>query len=385
MPRLEARVEAGRRLVEEQQARPAEQLGRDARPACAARPTASRSGSRRARSSPSSSRTRCDRRLDVGPARVVRQPQPRGVAQRLAHGQLAVDDLVLGQVADVGEPGRDRLAADRDRPAGRVGDAGERLDQRRLAGAALADDRDELAGLDRERRAARICLSLTSHRDALGVQPQRAPLARRDEAGAVEDQPVRADPDLRARRRPGAAATSSPFDARAVARAEVAELDDPAVSARPRRGSARRSGRRARRRWRDRGRSPAVAGASGRSARRRPAACGAAAEPRPLAGDEAQRLAADHDRVAVGEPARLAAEALSVEPGSVRRRGRRAVAAVLARITAWRRGDRRLAMTTSLPAAPDRQAGAADRHPPTLVEDLGGRARSPQRPAAPAG
>ena len=53
-----------------------------------------------------------------------------------------------------GAPAGDRLAADEDLAAGRLDHAGEDLDQRRLAGAVVADQPDDLAAVDVQADAA---------------------------------------------------------------------------------------------------------------------------------------------------------------------------------------------------------------------------------------
>ena len=159
---------------------------------------------------------------------------------------------------------------------GRV-DAGQRLHERRLARAALADDRDELAGLDAQRRRLQDHLLLDAHAEALGVEPDRALLGARDEAVAVEDQPVRADPDLRAGVQRGAPRELPVQRACRCARRGRAPRCVRRCAA-PRRGSARRWGRRARRRWPRRGRSSAGRRGTGRRASRRPTAAGDAAK-----------------------------------------------------------------------------------------------------------
>ena len=64
--------------------------------------------------------------------------------------QVGVDDVVLGHVAEHAaerpQVGVQVDAVEAHRPRGRRGDAGDRLQQRRLAGAARTDDRDELTG-----------------------------------------------------------------------------------------------------------------------------------------------------------------------------------------------------------------------------------------------
>ena len=195
--RLEARVEAGRRLVEEQQARAAEQLGRHAG---ALALTAGERPDARVRMLVERQLVHhpLDARLDVAGRGVARQPQAGRVAERLAHGEARVHDLVLRDVADVRQPRRDRLAADGHRAARGARHAGQRLDQRRLAGPALADHDDELVGLDAERRLGEDLLALHAHGEALGIEPERAALVAGEELGAVEEQPVGPDADLRA-------------------------------------------------------------------------------------------------------------------------------------------------------------------------------------------
>ena len=73
-------------------------------------------------SSASSSSASLDRRVER-PSSVASAGSRRlgRVAERLAHGEQRVDDLVLRHVADVGQAGGDRLAVDGDAPARRAG------------------------------------------------------------------------------------------------------------------------------------------------------------------------------------------------------------------------------------------------------------------------
>ena len=68
----------------------------------------------------------------------------------LLHGERAVleDRLDAGLARARGVPAGDRLAADDDLAAGRLDDAGEDLDERRFAGAVVADQADDLAAVD---------------------------------------------------------------------------------------------------------------------------------------------------------------------------------------------------------------------------------------------
>ncbi len=60
-------------------------------------------------SSDSSPQDAIDGGFDLLPRGVLREAEPRRVAQRLSHRQEPVHDVVLGNVADVGEAGRQIL------------------------------------------------------------------------------------------------------------------------------------------------------------------------------------------------------------------------------------------------------------------------------------
>ena len=96
-----------------------------------------------------------DRVVDLGRGRRRREPQPRRVAERASERQVGMDDVVLRHVAEHAaerpQVGVQVDAVEAHRPRGRRGDAGDRLQQRRLAGAARTDDRDELTSRERER------------------------------------------------------------------------------------------------------------------------------------------------------------------------------------------------------------------------------------------
>ena len=85
---------------------------------------------------------------------VGRHAEPRGVTQGRRERKVGVDDVVLWDVTDgVTDCGAvlcDVEAVVAHVPESAEPDAGEHLEQRRLAGAAAADDRDQLAWFDRE-------------------------------------------------------------------------------------------------------------------------------------------------------------------------------------------------------------------------------------------
>ena len=252
-----------------------------------------------------------DRGGDLVISAVGGEPQSSGVLERLRDGEIRMDDLVLGQIPDVGQPCADGLAIDGDRATRWGCDAGERLEQRRLARAALADEGDELAGLDAERRLGQDLLFSHAHRHALGVESQRALLGAGDEGRPVEDEPVRSDAHLGARLQQ-CRAHELAVDPRAVARAEVADRDaifqagHLRVEARDVRvlqnhvvGPV----------------SPQGEVLLGELDDLHPAhrRLRGAPEASLLTREEAQHLLADHDRVSVCKPARLISEALPVE------------------------------------------------------------------------
>ena len=227
-----------------------------------------------------------------------------------------MDDVVLGHVADVGQATREVLAVERDPATARPRDSGERLEQRALAGAALADDRHQLAGLDRDRRRGEDRLVLDADLDLGRVEPQRAVIVAGEERVAVEDEPVGPDPDLG----PGlesSARRQLAVQARAVARAEVGQLDAVAlahhlgVEARDVRvgqhdvvGAVAPD------------RQPIALEGDGLDADHRQLA---RRHLRLLAAEEAQRLVADPDRVPGSQRPALAVEALAVEERAVAR------------------------------------------------------------------
>ena len=129
--------------------------------------------------------------LRVGPLQAGRR------LRAVEHAAALVElDLVLGEVR-----GLDAVA-EPDRPAGGLAVAEHRLEQRRLARAVRADQRDVLAALDRERRVLERCLSpaVTSRSSA---STHRAAAARRlEELEAERLAAPRQQRDLARRLRP---------------------------------------------------------------------------------------------------------------------------------------------------------------------------------------
>ena len=174
--------------------------------------------------------------------------------QRLADGEALVDDLVLRDVADVGAARRDRLAVDRHVARRGLRHAGERLQQRALARAALADDPDELARLDAEADVGEDLPLADADDEPVRVEAQRAAIVAGEDRPAVEDEAVGADADHG--RRPTARPTSR------AGRSGACRCGSAGRAARsrrrsrgaPRRAGARRSGRRGRGRCPRRGR-----------------------------------------------------------------------------------------------------------------------------------
>jgi hypothetical protein len=144
--RAARRVEAGRRLVEEEHVRTGQQLDRDARALPLAAGECTDAHVRALVEIECMERLRHPR-LDLACRVGRRQAQARGVAQRPLERQLGVDDVVLRHVAeDPAERVEVRVqvdAAEPDRALLGRPDARQRLEQHRLAGAAAADDRDE--------------------------------------------------------------------------------------------------------------------------------------------------------------------------------------------------------------------------------------------------
>ena len=148
------RVEARRRLIQEEDVRVRQQLDRDAR--ALALTSAQRAHPDLGLIGQAHGVERVtDRVIDLRRGCRRREPQTRCVAERALQGQVGVDDVVLRHVAEHAAEGAQVSvhvdAVEAHRPRGCRGDARDRLQQRRLAGAAGTDDRDELPSRDRER------------------------------------------------------------------------------------------------------------------------------------------------------------------------------------------------------------------------------------------
>ena len=79
-------------------------------------------------------------------------------------------------------------AVDQDRAAGDVVEPRQQVDQRRLAGAAAADDRDHLAGADRERHAAQRAAAVAV---VVAERARRGTRSRRGTAAAARRRALR--------------------------------------------------------------------------------------------------------------------------------------------------------------------------------------------------
>ena len=225
--------------------------------------------------------------------------------------------------------------------------------------------------------AAEDLLLADLHGDVLGVEPQRAAVVaarrsgcRRRRAGTARS-PISAPGSSEPRARRARRSTRVPLreprsrsSSVAVARADlgveagdVGVVEDDVV----RRVAA------------DRQRPRAEVDHRRTGSRR----CGRPAEPGPLAGDVAKRLAADLDRVAAVEPPRLALEELAVQQRSGAGAGIGQIVAAVARADHGMTPGDVAGIDDDVAGriGADRDAGAADRHPPSLVKDLGGERR----------
>ena len=294
-----ARVEAGRRLVEEDQLGVADRARARGRGAAAGRP---RACARARRASPSGRRARSPR-----PGRAASRSSRRrraGSRARSASGRATTTGASTPiRSRHAGPPAAGRSPSTSTRAAVALAVALEDLDRRRLAGAVRAEQAEHLAGLDRE------------------VDPaQRLEVAVASCAGPGRVTALTARPRARA---PGAngslAAGEREDDLAAVGL--VADGDDrlaaagdgcaQVVGGRRRARGARRSRRRARRRARSARRSRGRAAAGSRRRRRgaRPASRSpsARAAARPAVGQRAQlvglagrRLGVAHEEDAHG-------------------------------------------------------------------------------------
>ena len=150
------RVETGRRLVEEEDARFGQKLDRNA---CTLTLPTAQGANPDLGVLAEPDRVDCsrDRVVDLGASRRRREPQPCRVTERVLQREIGMDDVVLWHVADdAAELPQVRVhvnAIEAHRSRARRGNAGDRVQQRCLARAARTDDRDELPDGHRERHA----------------------------------------------------------------------------------------------------------------------------------------------------------------------------------------------------------------------------------------
>ena len=227
------RRQAGRRLVEEQGARIAQQLHRDVDALALA--AADHLALGRA-DQPIADvvdvqilQDLLNARLDLVVAEVG--AQLGGVVERFLDGELRVEDVVLRDVADL-QPellliGVKILAVEEHLPGVRRRVAVQRLEQRRLAGAGRAHERDELRWKDGERNRIE---QPAAHRSALDLDDQLRGgdgdvaliAALGQDAGVVEQlEAEAAEADFAALFQRDASADPLPVDERAVLRSEI--------------------------------------------------------------------------------------------------------------------------------------------------------------------
>ena len=220
---LEPWVEACGRLVQEQQRGTAEQLGRE--PDALALPAGERadSGARVLLQSGAFDGSR-NRSIDVVLRHVWRQSKSCRVSEGFEHGQARVDDLVLREVPEVGDARLDSLSVHENPSLRWRGDTGKDTKQRRLPGAALADDRHELSRLDAERHRLQDHLVAHGNGDVVRVEPEDATIITLDERRSVEDQPKRPHAYLGSGAQRCALDEQS-IEARSVPRTEIAKLE----------------------------------------------------------------------------------------------------------------------------------------------------------------
>ncbi len=219
---LERGVEARGGLVEEEQARPVQQLRAHPHPLALTAREVSDAGA------PVGLEGQLGQHAVHGGAHVAgvdaRETQAGGVRQGLVHREQRMHDLVLGHVAHVGQPGGHRLSVEGHAARAGTAHARQRAKQGGLARAALPDDGHQLARADRQRHGLEDVLAVATHGDARGLEAQSRPLVPGGEARSVEAQAVRADLDERPVLDHGA--TDRPaVELRAALGVEVAQLE----------------------------------------------------------------------------------------------------------------------------------------------------------------
>jgi hypothetical protein len=126
--------------------------------------------------------------------------QPRIEGERLAAGQGRVERHVLRQVAEPAPSrelaGRGVLAEHADRPGARLDEAQHELEEGRLAGPVMADERDHRAGRQRERDVAHRLDAAVSLADAVELDGHRPspPAQVRRAGGAISGWPSTTPP-----------------------------------------------------------------------------------------------------------------------------------------------------------------------------------------------
>ena len=153
-PELVAGSEAGRRLIKEERPRIGEELDGDA--GALALPAAERADPNVGVVTETNVvERRADDLIDLGRGCCGRQSQSSCITERVAKGEVGVNDVVLRHIADhapeLPQIGLQVDAVVTDRSLAGPSDPGHRLQQRRLARTAGTDDRDELTGGDGER------------------------------------------------------------------------------------------------------------------------------------------------------------------------------------------------------------------------------------------
>jgi hypothetical protein len=182
-----AGVEARRGFVEEEGAGPRQELGGDADPLALA--AAERADPHRGAVEEVEGRQGLLHGAVDGVGLVVRQAEAGGVAQRRLDGQVPVDDVVLGHVADQ-RPEAPAVLGDvepvvADGPVrGRV-DTGQGVEEGGLPGPTGTDDADDFAGFDRQRDVVEDPGSAPEHARHTGCLHVQATAPR--EIGRLED------------------------------------------------------------------------------------------------------------------------------------------------------------------------------------------------------